>query len=81
MKTTIKNPANALNKQEGGNHYKNFAIQPVEFCQKNNLGYIESSVIKYVCRHWEKNGAQDIKKAIHFLELLLELEYNKNKTT
>lgn len=65
----------ALDKQEGGNHYKHFAIQPVEFCHKNRIGFIESSVIKYVSRHQNKNGKQDLLKAIHFLELLIELEY------
>lgn len=61
--------------QVGGEHYKNFAIQPVEFCQKNELNFCESAVIKYVCRHRDKNGEQDIRKAIHFLHLLLELDY------
>lgn len=75
--TTINNPNHALNKQEGGTHYKDFPIQPVEFCHKNGIPFIEGSVIKYVCRHRNKNGAQDLKKAIHFLELLLELEYSE----
>lgn len=61
--------------QVGGSHYKDLAIQPVEFCQRNGLGYCESSVVKYVCRHRRKNGRQDIEKAIHFLQLLLEIEY------
>lgn len=65
----------ALSTQEGGDHYKNMNIQPIEFCQKNQLNFCESNVIKYVCRHKNKNGAQDIKKAIHNLRLLLEMEY------
>lgn len=65
----------ALESQEGGEHYKQFAIQPVVFCHANKLQGIESAVIWYVCRHREKNGAEDIRKAIHFLEILLELEY------
>lgn len=69
-------PNEALKKQVGGQHYKNLAIQPAEYCQKNRLSYCESSVIQYVTRHREKNGAEDIKKAIHCLELLLELEYS-----
>lgn len=68
-------PESALSTQEGGNHYKSMAIQPVEFVTKNNIGFIEGSVIKYVCRHRNKNGVEDIRKAIHFLNLLLELEY------
>lgn len=65
----------ALNEQVGEQHYKNMAIQPAVFCQKNRLTFCESSVIKYVCRHRNKNGRQDIEKAIHFLKLLLEIEY------
>lgn len=65
----------ALDSQIGGGHYKGLPIQPVEYCQKNSLGFCESSVIKYVSRHKRKNGRQDIEKAIHFLNLLLDLEY------
>lgn len=70
---------NALEKQVGGSHYKDFAIQPAEFCQRNRLPYCEANVIKYVSRHRQKNGADDIKKAIHYLEMLLEMEYSENK--
>ena len=61
--------------QVGGGHYKDLVIQPIEYCQKNQLNYCESNVIKYVTRHKHKNGKEDIKKAIHNLELLLEMEY------
>jgi hypothetical protein len=64
-----------LQSQVGGDHYRKLAIQPVEFCQRNQLGYCESAVIKYVTRHREKNGVQDIDKAIHYLQLLKEIEY------
>jgi hypothetical protein len=67
----------ALEKQEGGSHYKHFAIQPIEFIFKNNIGFIEGNVIKYVCRHKDKNGKQDILKAIHYLEMLIELKYSE----
>lgn len=67
--------------QIGGGHYKDMPIQPAEFCQKNNLNFCESAVIKYICRHKNKNGAEDIEKAIHFLHLLLEWEYNKTAKT
>lgn len=66
----------ALDKQVSGSHYK-IPIQPVEFIHKNNIPYIEGNVIKYVCRHKTKNGKADILKAIHYLELLLELEYDE----
>lgn len=68
-----------LKTQIGGNHYKSLAIQPAEYCQKNRLGYLESNAIKYITRHKAKNLEQDVRKAIHCLELLLELEYPKPK--
>jgi hypothetical protein len=69
----------ALTHQEGGDHYKTMKIQPVEYIHANGLPYIEGAVVKYVSRHRQKNGAEDIKKAIHFLNLLLELEYKETK--
>ena len=66
----------ALNKQVGGSHYK-LPIQPVEFIYKNDLDYIRGNVIKYVTR--KKNGAEDILKAIHYCEMLLELEYGEEE--
>lgn len=67
-----------FNEQVGGNHYK-LPIQPIEYIYKNNLGYIEGNVIKYVTRHKTKNGREDLEKAIHYLQLLIEMEY-KNET-
>ena len=52
-----------------------FTIQPVEFITKNSIPYLEGNVIKYVCRHQSKNGIEDIKKAIHYLQLIAELQY------
>ena len=67
----------ALDKQEGGSHY-DLPIQPLEYIHANRLGYIEGNIIKYATRHRNKNGAEDIKKIIHYCELLLELEYAKD---
>jgi hypothetical protein len=64
----------SLKKQVSGNHYK-MPIQPVEFIYKNNIPYIEGNVIKYVCRWRDKGGKTDLLKAIHYLNLLIELEY------
>jgi hypothetical protein len=69
---------NALEKQIGGDHYSKLKIQPVEYCYHNNIPAIEAGVIKYVTRHKEKGGAQDIHKAIHLLEILLKLEYSND---
>lgn len=65
---------NPLEKQVGGSHYKGFVIQPVEFIYKNNIPFVEGNIIKYVCRHREKNGIQDLQKARHYLDMLIELE-------
>lgn len=65
----------ALDKQVSGNHYKDCGIQPIEYIHANGLSYLEGNVIKYTTRHSKKNGKQDILKAIHYLELILEMEY------
>lgn len=67
-------PAAALTTQVGGNHYKDMPIQPVEYIHKNGIGYFEGCVIKYVSRWRKKNGVEDLKKARHFLDLLIEFE-------
>jgi hypothetical protein len=59
--------------QIGGDHYKNQAIQPWDFISLNNLGYLEGCVIKYVSRHAKKGGIEDLNKAKHYLEKLIEL--------
>lgn len=70
-----------LQKQIDGNHYKGMKIQPIEFCYYNEIPAIEASVIKYVVRHRNKNGKIDIKKAIHLLNILLELEYDETNSS
>jgi len=65
----------ALDVQVDGDHYKKMAIQPTEYCQRNKLGFCESCAVKYVSRHRAKGGRVDIEKAIHFLQMLLEIEY------
>lgn len=62
-------------KQEGGSHYQ-IPIQPIDYIVKNDIPYREANVIKYVTRHKKKNGAEDIRKAMHYLEMLLE-DYNE----
>jgi hypothetical protein len=64
----------AKRKQVGGTHYQ-LAIQPIEYILENNLGYCEGNVVKYVSRHASKNGAEDIKKAIQYLEFILKDKY------
>ena len=69
--------ATALQKQVGGSHYADMNIQPIEFITANGLDFLQGNIIKYVCRHKNKNGADDIKKAIHYCELLLQMEYGE----
>lgn len=68
--------AKASNRQVGGDHYKKLAIQPAEYCFRNNLNNLESEAISYITRNRFKNGSEDIKKAIHSLEILLEYTNN-----
>ena len=64
----------ALDTQVGGEHYKSLAIQPIEYIHANNIGYAEGCVIKYVTRWRSKNGIEDLRKARHFIDLLIDLE-------
>ena len=69
-------PSAPLDTQVGGNHYKDCAIQPVEFAMKNNLDFCQASAIKYIVRHASKNGKQDLEKAKHFIDLLIQFHYD-----
>jgi hypothetical protein len=69
---------NPLSKQVSGTHYKNCEIQPVEYIVKNNLDFLEGNIVKYITRHRTKGeGSADIKKVIHYAELILELVYGE----
>lgn len=70
----IKEEKSALQIQEGGDHYKNMKIQPIEYIHANNLPFPEGCIIKYVSRWRAKNGIKDLEKARHFIDLLIELE-------
>lgn len=64
----------ANKEQIGGRHYADMVIQPFEYIHKNGLGFAEGSVIKYVSRWRKKGGIQDLEKARHFIDLLIEME-------
>ena len=64
----------ALDRQIDGDHYKKLVIQPLEYCLKNNLGICEHGAIKYLSRWRAKNGVSDLRKAIHYIEILIEQE-------
>ena len=64
----------AFDKQVGGNHYNQMMIQPLEYALANNLGICEHAVVKYVSRWRDKGGVDDIRKAIHYCEILIDIE-------
>lgn len=69
----------AFDKQIGGSHYKVSKIQPLEYIVSNNLNFVEGNVIKYVTRYKSKGGVEDLKKALHYLEMLIELTEKKKE--
>lgn len=73
----VLSPTSALDRQVQGTHYKDHAIQPIEYIHANKLGFIEGNVVKYITRHASKGGAEDVRKAIHYCELLLQLQYGE----
>lgn len=80
LKTAIKaveqidGPNEPLKKQVGGNHYIQMAIQPLDFIVANNLNFCQGNVIKYVTRYQFKNGIEDLEKARHYIDVLIEQE-------
>ena len=85
--TLIKNealeskPYNPLNAQEGGGHYKNRGIQPLEYTMQNNLSFCEGNVVKYISRYKSKNGVEDLAKVIHYALLASYEEYGEQGST
>ena len=66
----------SLDRQVGGKHYKNMKIQPAEFINENKLLFAEGNAIRYICRHSIKGKEEDVRKAIHYLEMILERDYS-----
>lgn len=66
MKTT--------DEQIGGDHYKKMKIQPIDFILANEIPFCEANAIKYLCRYKSKNGLEDLKKARHYIDMLIERE-------
>ena len=62
-------------KQIGGKHYLKYKIQPSEFVIENRLLYPEGNVIKYILRHQNKGGKEDLEKAKHFIDMIIERDY------
>ena len=65
----------ALDTQQGGSHYREMKIQPIEFIHANGLDFFQGNMLKYLCRHKSKNGAEDLRKVIHYAQLAIEMQY------
>ena len=65
----------SLNKQVGGDHYKKMLIQPAEFINKNKLLFAEGNAIKYIVRAKNKGGKEDLLKAKHYIDMIIERDY------
>nr|DAK36283.1 MAG TPA: nucelotide kinase [Caudoviricetes sp.] len=68
----------SLETQIGGDHYKELSIQPIEYILANKLGFCEGNVVKYITRYKSKNGLEDLKKAKHYIDMLIE-NYSEGK--
>lgn len=64
----------ASSTQIGGDHYTKLPIQPFQYSMANGLDPLQHTVVKYVTRFRDKGGIQDLRKAIHCLEMLIEFE-------
>jgi hypothetical protein len=64
--------------QVAGTHYKSKAIQPWDYIVANNLGYLEGNIVKYVSRWRDKGGLDDLRKARHYLDKLIEVQDGKS---
>ena len=67
--------SNPYDTQVGGNHYQTMKIQPAEFINKNEMKFAEGNAIKYICRHVNKGGLQDLQKAKHYIDMIIERDY------
>ena len=65
----------SLKKQIGGRHYQDFVIQPAEFINKNRLQFAEGTAIKYIVRASKKGGKEDLLKAKHYIDMIIERDY------
>jgi len=71
---------NPYKKQIGGTHYKDMVIQPSEFINKNKLQFAEGNAIKYICRHAAKGEVQDLEKAKHYIDMIIERDYGPQES-
>jgi hypothetical protein len=75
MSYTSNRATTAYTTQVGGDHYKKYKIQPSEFVNQNKFLFAEGNAIKYICRHQDKGGKQDLLKAKHYIDMIIERDY------
>lgn len=75
MSYTSNRATTAYTTQVGGDHYKKHKIQPSEFVNQNKFLFAEGNAIKYICRHQDKGGKQDLLKAKHYIDMIIERDY------
>ncbi len=76
LSNPIRNHMSVYDKQIGGKHYLKYKVQPSKFVTENKLLYPEGSVIKYVVRHQDKGGKEDLEKAKHMIDMIIERDYS-----
>ena len=69
---------NPLTVQQSGSHYKNGQIQPIEYSERNNLSMCQGNIVKYITRHKDKNGVDDLAKVVHYALLEALFVYGKD---
>lgn len=62
----------AFARQVGGSHYKDMPIEPLKYILANKLGFAEGNVVKYVTRWQSKGGLEDLRKASHYIDILIQ---------
>lgn len=65
----------SLKRQIGGSHYREMKVQPIEYIMANDMDYCEGAIVKYISRHRQKGGPDDIRKIKHYCDLILQMEY------
>ena len=73
----IQQEVKATDTQIGGNHYTKLAIQPMRYSMENKLDPLQHTIIKYVTRFRDKAGIEDLEKAKHCIDMLIEFERGK----
>ena len=68
-------------KQTGGDHYSKLEIEPIDYIEGNKLGYSEGNVVKYISRHKDKNGLEDIQKCVDYCCMIAEKQYGASLDT